>query len=247
MCSMTANHSNDSAHRRKNTTMNFIHNPTTIGSMLALMASLVCGNSLSATSFSYKSLPGSTISFNGHGNFTFSPSSVGSDNFKITTPGAALNLLGDTTGTFTIGSITTSGGTSTATVTGTGQFIVYDGTGHTLTANLQWDNITQFGTGDTLDDTGTVDLTSISYSGSNSVLLGLARADKGIDSLTFSFTPARTLAYLDTHAVTDSFSGSVNYTLPVPDEGTAALLVLMGCVGIAIGVLAKSRKLANNI
>lgn len=218
-------------------------NSRKISLALALLASVMYANQVAANSFDYSSLGGAAINFNGSSKFSFSPTS--SPNFKIT-DGALMGFEGDVSGTFTIGAVTTVGIFSTAPVTGTGSLVIDNGATD-LTATLSWVSLTQIGTGSTLNDLGTVNLTNIKYLGSNPTLEGLAAADTpaldtASDTLSFTFVPAKSLAYLKSHAASTSFSGSIDYTVPVPDAGTTALLIGMGLAAIAIGVVARSRK-----
>jgi hypothetical protein len=140
--------------------------------------------------------------------------------------------LGQITGTFSIGTITTIGGVSTAPVTGTGTFVIHDGLGHNLTASLTWVDITQFGTAGFLDVNGQVNLTSITYTGINPDLVSLRNAGFAVDALSFTFTPAVALTLLrngpGSHST--SFSGSVSFA--VPDGGTAVALFGIALAGV---------------
>src|SRR5215831_16090516 len=197
---------------------------TTLG-----MAFAFASNSAWALQVDYSNTTGSSISFDGSGNFSFSPAS---DSFSVTS-GSAAGLLGDISGTFTIGSITTSGVQSSAPVSGSGELVIHDGASN-FKATLQWVDIVQLGTGSTLNDLGTVNLTGISYGGSNADLLALANAGSGINVLTFQFAPAVSLSDLANSAHSTSFSGSIFTPEVVPDGGMTATLLGLALSGLAL-------------
>ena len=148
----------------------------------------------------------------------------------MVTSGTASGLMGEMTGTFTIGTITTIGGVSSASVSGSGTFVIHDGV-NTLSATLTWVDITQNGTGDNLNITGTVNLTGITYGGSNADLVALRNAGNGANVLTFQFVPAVTLATLRNGPGPNStsFSGTV---ATLPDGGTTVALLGLALTGL---------------
>src|SRR5881227_1248807 len=108
-----------------------------ISSILAVGAALTAVTVAHAVSFNYASDPSAAINF--AGNSTFSITGTPGHIFQVTS-GTANSLLGDITGTYTIGAVS---GIS-APVTGNGQFIVHDGA-FDFTANITWVDITQTG------------------------------------------------------------------------------------------------------
>ena len=194
--------------------------------ILAAGMILACASNVQAVSFDYSSTVGSTIVFPGDTTFHFAPAT---NNFQVTS-GSAAGLMGEMTGTFTIGTITTIGGVSTASVSGSGTFVIHDGS-FDLTATLTWVDITQNGTGDNLNITGTVNLTGISYGGTNADLVALRNAGNGANVLSFQFIPAVTLATLrngpGSHST--SFSGTV---ATLPDGGTTVALLGLALTGL---------------
>jgi hypothetical protein len=144
------------------------------------------------------------------------------------------------TGTFTIGTITSTiipglGTMSTASVSGSGTFVIHDGA-FALSGMLTWVDIVQFGAGAALNTTGTVNLTGVTYSGSNLDLQSLAAAGSGSNVLSFQFAPTVTLDQLANGpgAQKTSFSGSVEYEGPgVPDGGSTLILLGSTLAGIA--------------
>lgn len=186
---------------------------------------------LKADSFNYSSLPGAVIQFSGSDTFTFSNSlSNPGDNFVVDN-GAAVGLLGDISGTFKLGTITTVAGVSTAAVTGTGSITITDGSGDKLKATLTWIGVEQMGTLSVLNDDAAVDLTNITYAGTNPALDALAASGEAEDTLSFTFVPIKTLSTMATHKVSTSFSGTI---LAVPDRAAAICLFGLGLLGLAV-------------
>ena len=125
----------------------------------------------------------------------------------------------------------------TGDVSGTGAFVIHDGVGNDLTATLVWTSVAQVGAGNALNFRGSVNLTSITYSGTNADLVALAAAHSAIDVLSFQFTTQIDLTFLAVHPggdITNSFSGTI---ATVPDGGTTVMLL-----GAALGVLGIARR-----
>lgn len=191
-------------------------------------------NTIKAVSFDYSNTVNSFISFAGDSTFT-----LGLDSFRVTT-GTASGFEGDITGTFTIGTITTIGPLSMAPVTGTGTLVIDDPSGFNLTATLTWFDMQQIGTGGSLNIGGAVNLTGITYGGSNADLLALAAAGSGIDVLSFQFNPTVSLSGLRSSANSTSFSGTIA-TATVPDGGST--IGLLGFALFGIGVIGRKIRL----
>lgn len=192
-------------------------------------------DSAKAITISYVSNPlnGSHIHFQGGGGpnahtFTFLPTT---NNFDVTT-GTCAGCLGEMTGTFTIQAITPIPGGATASVTGTGTFVIHDGFGNNLTGSLTWLDITQIGTSGTLNIGGALNLTGITYSGINPDLVALKHAGSASNTLDFTFNPAVSLLQLRNGAQHNtSFSGTV--TALTPDGGTSVALLGIALAGVA--------------
>jgi hypothetical protein len=182
-----------------------------------------------ALQIDYSNTSGSSINFDGNSHFSFSP---GTDSFSVTS-GSAQGLLGDISGQFTIGSITTVGAQSSADVSGSGELVIHDGTAN-LKATLTWVDIVQVGTGSTLNDLGTVNLSGISYNGSNADLLALAAAGSGINVLTFQFPTTVSLSDLASSSHSTSFSGSIFGPQVVSDGGMTVTLLGLALSGLAL-------------
>jgi len=207
-----------------------------ITAVLALaMAAFGFVNSAQAVAFNYVGNPGnnSEIVFPGDTHFSINP---GLDNFIITT-GSCFGCHGDMTGTFTIGTIVVDGfHRAHADVTGTGTFVIHDGSGFDLTATLEWKSIAQVGTLNGLNFNGQVNLTGISYLGTNADLVALAAAGSGVNTLTFQFASFIPLSRLRNGPgpIENTFSGTV---ASVPDGGTTVMLL-----GAALGVIGIARR-----
>ena len=186
-----------------------------IKNLIAVAASaavLALGSSAKAVvTFGYSNTGNSAIQFNGDGTFTFTPAV---NNFSVTT-GSALNLPGEITGVYTIGAVTSDGVTSSAPVTGVGTFVIHDGA-NDLTATLQWVDITQDGTAGFLNVGGSVNLTGITYSGSNPDLVALKAAGSAINVFNFQFTTVVPLAALTAGPFSTTFAGTVFADNPPP-------------------------------
>jgi len=177
----------------------------------------------SAVSFNYASTVGSTITFPGASQIGFIP---GLKNFEVTS-GTASGLLGEITGTFTIGA---AGIISP--VSGTGSFIIHDGL-NPFTASLTWSDLGVLGSGGILNVSGTVNLVGITYLGSNADLLALKNAGSAINVLSFQFTSAVSASALKTGKYSTSFSGSIS-TVPVPDGGISLIMLGSGLSFLAL-------------
>jgi hypothetical protein len=195
-------------------------------SLLTTAALLASATLAHAVTFNYASEPRAVISFNGAGQFTFAP---GTNNFEVTS-GTASTLLGEITGTYTIGAITTLGSTSSAPVSGSGTFVIHDGA-FDLVGNLIWMDISQTGTAGGLNTTGAVNLTGVTYGGSNPDLVALKDNTTAYNVLTFQFVPAISLTTLATSTASTSFSGTI--TTNVPDNGATIAMLGMVIAGLA--------------
>lgn len=154
--------------------------------------------------------------------------------------GAALNLLGSVNnGPFNYGPITVSGSEQTANVTGPlGGLVINDNAGNFLTGNVDWIQVATYGyAGSTgINAALSINVTDLSYAGSNTDLRALAANGIGGMNLTFQFSPGKTLCELTTgsNPFQTSFSGSI---APVPEPATLALASLGG-----LGVLLLRRR-----
>lgn len=180
--------------------------------VLAVIALLSFGATTQAQ-IDYSSTTNSFIYLDGAGRFVFNP---GVNSFQITS-GTAAGLFGEVTGIYTIGAITTTDTGSTAPVTGSGTLVIFDGE-YSLTATLEWTDIQQMGTGASLNVDGAVNITGVTYAGTNPDLQALATAGSGSNVLSFHFNPATSLSTLANGPGPNqaSFSGTIAGTTPDP-------------------------------
>lgn len=189
------------------------------------------------------------IDFSGGGNFSFPVSPdlsepwTGYDftvNHESGLTNSAVGLFGNINGTFTIGAITLAGGgVQTAPVTGTGTLTITDAASvpKVFSAALNWVNIESYGTGGTINYSGTVNLTGMTYAGSNADLLTLDHAPGGIVTLTYQFIPGLTLTQLATGGDETSYSGTIMPTT-VPEP---ASFLLFGTLLLGVGRMVRKR------
>jgi hypothetical protein len=203
---------------------------------IAVAAGLACAAASSRADITLQFSTGTTggdIDFTGGGNFSFVNGGGGSS-FQIGTAsgssatGDSFGDLGSIAGTFQIGTI--SG--STATVNGAGTLSINDGLGHDLTGTVTWSTIGNLGTGNTLNVTGLLNLSTITYSGTQKDLQALAGFQTGEQVVSFSFAPPESLADLAAGGLTDTISGQISAfastnVLPEPTTVIAGALLLL--------------------
>ena len=197
---------------------------------------------------------GSRIAFSpGSDSFTFDnevdvdpTAGVALRDFQITGGGSSLGLYGNIDGVFTIGAISISGGVQTASVSGSGTFSITDALGVVFSETLNWVDIYTFGTTGGVNAGASINLTGITYNGNNSDLLELKNATAGVATVSFQFIPGKTLQELtgqagfpNTGTLATTYSGTVT---SVPDNGTTAILLGMGLLGV--GVISRRKAVA---
>ena len=188
-----------------------------VGLCLSLTSALYAGT----LELDFANTSGASLSFNGtNGTFSFTPDTSGHD-FQINNvtggTGSALNLFGTISGTFTIGTITGD----SAPVTGSGVFTISDGTNN-FTADITMLAINKPGTIGMINPAEVVNVSNMSYSGSNSDLQALAHGGVNPTAL-LSFFSTQTLSQLKSggSTVNTGFAGTL--TAIVPEPGTMVL------------------------
>lgn len=147
---------------------------------------------------------------------------------------SAQNLLGVVNnGPFSYGPITVSNNVQSAYVIGPlGGLVINDNVGNFLTGTVDWIQVATYDFGGYLGINAAlnVNVTDLTYTGSNLDLLALAATELGGMNLSFQFSPGMTLSDLSTGSgpFLTSYSGSI---APVPEPATLALAGLGGlCV-----------------
>jgi hypothetical protein len=182
---------------------------------------------------------GANVEFKGFGTsatFIFN-NNLSGRGFHITSSsgvGDSVGLYGTIGGTFSYqtASITTIGPLQTAPVaTAGGVLKITDASLQTLTGAITGVDLDTLGTGGTVNVNGAINLSNVTYTGTNADLMTLrdeANFAGGVVSLTFQFTPAKSLTQLAVNHADNktSYSGSL-LTQSVPEPSTLAL----GCTG----------------
>ncbi len=204
--------------------------------LFSLVALLVGNSTAFAQTFNFSSLGTAQIVFDGTtAALSFAPDAGTGHDFQVgsSTLGGLNGLQGDITGTFHLGTITSSPPIQSAPVTGLGQFVLYDtAPGPALTANIWWVSALSIGTVGALNPNGWLNLNNFSYSGTNPDLQALASNTGGVASVNFPFVPGETLNQLETDGIANptSFAGSLT-AIPEP----SCYAALLG--GVAFGAM----------
>ena len=192
-----------------------------------------------AITLNFQSLDGTVISFTSNSTFGFT--STNGYQFSISSVAGG---IGDSVGLdgflapggpFTIGPITTNAGLQSAPVTGTSTLHITDNAALDLTGTIDWISIGTINTLGIINLNGQVNLTAITYTGTNSDLTALAAAGSATDVVTFQFVPAKDLTQLSTTGGQTSYSGSIT---AVPEPGTWVLVAM----GTGLGVFFRGRR-----
>lgn len=182
---------------------------------------------------------GAGITFAGDPSRSIAFPNLGTFDFVITNSadGTATGLKGNLSGApnFTVGAITTIGGLQLAPVTGTGTFSIFDGS-TTLTADITFDEVSSFGTSVGLSFSTLINLSNISYSGSNAGLLSVVNSIDPSLTVAATFNPGKSLTQLMTPSAETSTSYAIAFAgQPVPEPSTMALLTIgLGMVGFSL-------------
>ena len=159
--------------------------------------------------------------------------------------GSAVGLMGGFSGgPFQYGPVTTAGSYESAPVIGpAGDLTISDGQGNNLTGTVNFVDIATYGkVGGFINDSLTINLAGLSYSGSNPDLVYLAQSKVGTLNLSFQFgSPGETLSQLSSGAggYITSYSGSIAATA-VP-EPSSLFMSGIGALGV-FGLMLQGRK-----
>jgi hypothetical protein len=228
--------------------------PSTLA--LALVATLGLGRAPAAQAdlvLDIASVPGANIEFKGSGTgatFAWNNNQSG-QGFVITDSngvGDSVGLHGSLGGTYsyTTGSISTSGSLQTAPVlTSGGALTITDAGLKTLTGTIAGIDVDTMGTGGLVNLNGTVNLSAVSYSGTNADLKELrdeAAIGGGIVALSFQFIPGESLTQLAAnHAdFKTSYSGTIASAVPEPSGLVLAGLGTLASLGYGLRRRSKS-------
>ncbi|WP_169978976.1 PEP-CTERM sorting domain-containing protein [Tautonia rosea] len=225
---------------------------------LALFLGALAGTrSEAAIVLNFAAAEGSNISFTPvvpgtSASFTLTPGTVtllnpGGRNFEITSVfnglGDAVGLFGDISGSYTFGTpITVIGPLQTASLSGSGTLTLYSPSGN-FTGTITGIDIASLGTGGLINTSGSINLTNVAYTGTNSDLIQLrdeATPNGGVTTLSFQFAQGVSLTTLLNNPFMSSYSGSIT-AVPVPEPGTVAL-ALTGLPLLGLGYLSRRRR-----
>lgn len=213
---------------------------------IAVLALLVASSFGQGLTLNFAADTNATIQFNGASDsFQFAANNTG-DQWYITTESGGSSAIGlqglFNNGPFFYGPIASTGSGLTlvqqATVLGPlANIVISDGT-VSLSGTVNFEKIATFATstGD-INANLAVNLTGVTYSGSNPDLAFLDASQPGTLSLSFNFSPGKTLTQLSTGSgpFTTSYSGSI---VVVPEPGT---LSLAGLGGLAAWLLRRRK------
>lgn len=191
-------------------------------------------------------LSGALLEFSGTStgaNVNFATNSSGWGFDVTSNPSQDSNLVGAIGGTFSYltSNITTIGGLEMVNVTGTGSLTINDNGGsggNDLTGTINGFSLSYtLGTGGGLNEDATVNLSNVSYSGSNADLKALA-ADVaqwggGVVTVSFQFSSPTSLTALTSGTHDTSWSGSITST-PEPSALAVAGLGALGFIGYSL-------------
>jgi len=187
------------------------------------------------------------------GTVHFNPGTVGAGTgtmFQVTNStgvGDSVGLFGDITGTYNVNGpiVTAANGDQTASVVdgagATHQVVIHDGLGNNFVADVDWINIKSSGAIGGLNAQAVVNLTNVSYAGTNADLAALATLagnTRGTAVISFQLASnanLHTLFDVNTSPVRTSFSGSLTAT-PAP---AGLVLLCLGGASLGLGGLVR--------
>jgi hypothetical protein len=220
--------------------------------ILAIVFGLGLGSSGQASiDLDISSAIGATVEFKGTGTgatFVFNNNRSG-QGFEVTMsssgggPNSAVGLFGTLGGTYsyTKASIVSFGKAQEAPVISTGgKLTITDASMHSLTGTISGVDVTTLGTGGSVDLNGIINLTNVSYSGTNHDLKQLkaeAAVNGGVVAISFQFIPGKSLTQLAANKADNktSYSGSIatvfnGASVPEPSSLVIAGLGALGFI-----------------
>jgi PEP-CTERM motif len=214
---------------------------------LATLTSLYSGSNARADlTLNLSNAMNADIAFQGNGSGATASfiNNNSNEGFKITTSsgtGDSVGLFGTLAGTFsyTTASIVTIGTSmqSAPIVSSGGILTIADGHTHSLTASVTMDTIETVGVAGSMNVNAAINLTDVSYGGSNHDLTQLmteADAPGGAElTISFQFVPAENLTQLAGSGADNdtSYSGTITALSAVPEPSSMAIAAL-GAVGL---------------
>jgi hypothetical protein len=192
------------------------------------------------------SVAGANVEFLGSGtgaSFEFNNNGLG-QGFQITLSsgfGDSVGLYGTLGGTYsyTTASIVTLGPLQTAPlITSGGLLTIVDAASTALTGTIAGVDVSTVGTGGLVNVNGAINLTGVSYAGTNLDLIQLRDESvyKGVLAISFQFIPGKSLTDLAAHCAVNetSYSGSIYTAVPEPSSLALAGLGALGMFGYGL-------------
>ena len=151
--------------------------------------------------------------------------------------GDSVGLHGTLDGTYsyTSGEMTTNGGLQSAPlVTNGATLTITDASQHQLTAEIAGIDVSTIGTHGLINVHGEVNLTSISYSGTNADLIDFSKPGAGVAVMSFTFVPAQSLTSLAASG-SDQRASDAGTLLSILEPSGLILLAVGGLVSLGHG------------
>jgi len=215
----------------------------------ALMAIIAVGSARADIELDFSAPVGATVHVKGSGSsatINFNTINVGGlpTDIQITNViggvGTSAGFYGVLSGTYSYSAVTTVGPTQTAVLsTVGGHLLIRDSSNVGLNATVAGVDISTTGTGTTMNVSGTINLSAVSYAGTDADLIQLkneAAINGGVLVVTFQWRTSTSLTDMEkrTFDKTNSFSGLVATSVPEPSALAIAGLGALGMVGCGL-------------